>query len=219
MGDDGALYIAEEVVPVYKSIIPHADVILPNQFEAELLSDYKISNIDDISVCLGILHQRYKVPHIVLSSLRLSSHENVILCCGSTCTEDLKPRPFIIEAPIIDGPFVGTGDLFASLLLAQLHPFHSNLRPESCLATELPLAKALEVVIASMQGVLNNTRIAMEREIERDEELKKWMAVKSDVPYRHRNGAYRIMRAAELRLVASQNELLAPGIVSRAVAL
>jgi pyridoxine kinase len=35
MGDNGKLYVAEDVVPAYKSLVPHADLILPNQFEAE----------------------------------------------------------------------------------------------------------------------------------------------------------------------------------------
>lgn len=35
MGDHGKLYVAEDVVPAYKSLLPNADLILPNQFEAE----------------------------------------------------------------------------------------------------------------------------------------------------------------------------------------
>lgn len=35
MGDNGKLYVADDVVPAYKSLLPNADLILPNQFEAE----------------------------------------------------------------------------------------------------------------------------------------------------------------------------------------
>ena len=35
MGDRGKLYVGEDVVPAYKEIIRDADLILPNQFEAE----------------------------------------------------------------------------------------------------------------------------------------------------------------------------------------
>jgi pyridoxine kinase len=35
MGDNGKLYVAQDVVPAYKALIEHADLILPNQFEAE----------------------------------------------------------------------------------------------------------------------------------------------------------------------------------------
>lgn len=35
MGDQGRLYVSEGVVPVYKSLLHHADLIVPNQFETE----------------------------------------------------------------------------------------------------------------------------------------------------------------------------------------
>lgn len=35
MGDNGRIYVAEEVVPAYKGLVGYADLILPNQFEAE----------------------------------------------------------------------------------------------------------------------------------------------------------------------------------------
>lgn len=35
MGDQGRLYVSEGVVPVYKTLLPYADLIVPNQFEAE----------------------------------------------------------------------------------------------------------------------------------------------------------------------------------------
>lgn len=35
MGDEGRLYVNEDVVPVYKNLLRDADLILPNQFEVE----------------------------------------------------------------------------------------------------------------------------------------------------------------------------------------
>ena len=35
MGDNGKLYIPEDEVPEYKRLLREADLILPNQFEAE----------------------------------------------------------------------------------------------------------------------------------------------------------------------------------------
>jgi pyridoxine kinase len=211
MGDDGALYVAEEVVPIYKSIVPFADIILPNQFEAEMLSDCKIDSIDGITVCLKTLHQLYRVPHIVITSLRLAAHPGVIFCCGSTATIQLEPRPFIFEIPIIDVQFIGTGDLFASLLLARLHPFANHLMPhENVSPIELPLARALEMVIASMQGVLQTTKAAMDRQLAKDGDVKLLTEKEKLV---------NLMRAAELRLVGSQEALLHPEVKVRAVML
>ena len=38
MGDNGKLYIPEDEVPQYKALLREADLILPNQFEAEFVS-------------------------------------------------------------------------------------------------------------------------------------------------------------------------------------
>ncbi len=38
MGDNGRLYVADDVVPAYKTLLHHADLILPNQFEAEYVA-------------------------------------------------------------------------------------------------------------------------------------------------------------------------------------
>lgn len=35
MGDQGRLYVDPDVVPIYKKLLHDADLILPNQFEAE----------------------------------------------------------------------------------------------------------------------------------------------------------------------------------------
>ncbi len=35
MGDEGRLYVSEAVVPAYKNLLRDADLVLPNQFEAE----------------------------------------------------------------------------------------------------------------------------------------------------------------------------------------
>lgn len=35
MGDQGRLYVNEDVVPAYKNLLHDTDLILPNQFEAE----------------------------------------------------------------------------------------------------------------------------------------------------------------------------------------
>lgn len=45
MGDNGRLYVAQEVVPAYKKLLDHTDLILPNQFEAEYVRDYPMLDI------------------------------------------------------------------------------------------------------------------------------------------------------------------------------
>lgn len=35
MGDEGRIYVNGDVIPAYKKIVQHADLLLPNQFEIE----------------------------------------------------------------------------------------------------------------------------------------------------------------------------------------
>lgn len=37
MGDHGTLYVADSVIPIYRSLLSLATVITPNQFEAEFV--------------------------------------------------------------------------------------------------------------------------------------------------------------------------------------
>lgn len=46
MGDQERLYVGEDVVPVYRSLLTLADLIVPNQFEAEYVPDTLISAHD-----------------------------------------------------------------------------------------------------------------------------------------------------------------------------
>lgn len=68
MGDQGRLYVNEDVVPAYKSLLRDADLILPNQFEAEYvtgppLSPAKSSIIDHTRHQAPIRSQNHLLPH------------------------------------------------------------------------------------------------------------------------------------------------------------
>ena len=65
MGDEGRLYIAPALVEAYKRVIvPLASIMVPNQFEAELLADMKIGSVEDGFLLCAQLHQRG--PHTVV---------------------------------------------------------------------------------------------------------------------------------------------------------
>lgn len=211
MGDQGRLYVSEEVVPVYKSLLPHADLIAPNQFEAELLSGVHIDSLETLSQAIDALHTTYRTPHIVITSVTFPSTPDKMFCAGSTLTPSGAPRKFIHDIEVMDGFFSGTGDLFAALTLARLREQASIAgllqtpgwrSPEGVEAEELPLAKAIGGVLASMQGVLRKTREARERKLQ-GVDLEA-MEEKQKIITR--------ARASELRLVQCQAEILVPGV-------
>jgi pyridoxine kinase len=93
MGDQGRLYVNDDVVPAYKKIIPFADLILPNQFEAEyaltqpanrnhtshnhstnisrVLSGIKITSLETLAEAITSIHRIYSVPHVIITSVQL----------------------------------------------------------------------------------------------------------------------------------------------------
>ncbi|KAK8090036.1 pyridoxine kinase [Apiospora hydei] len=135
MGDNGKLYVADDVVPAYRGLVHHADLILPNQFEAErharLLSEVKITDFASLRTAVETLHSRYNLPHIVITSVSLpldshkaspdgSSPSRTMSVVGSTRTSTGKSRLFSITFPVFDAYFSGTGDMFAALMVVRM---------------------------------------------------------------------------------------------------
>lgn len=149
MGDNGNLYVAADVVPVYRSLVHHADLVLPNQFEAEyvsplpspfslpnqlgltppppsatrLLSEVPITDMPSIARAIQVMHERYNIPHIVITSVSLPHPDHPVSSLsvvGSSMTSDRRARAFKIVFPAIDCYFSGTGDMFAALMVVRM---------------------------------------------------------------------------------------------------
>ncbi|KAI9825777.1 MAG: putative pyridoxal kinase [Phylliscum demangeonii] len=219
MGDHGNLYVDQEVVPAYKEVLRDADLILPNQFEAELLSGTKIDSLASAVQAITLLHQTYHLPHIIITSAHFDPTSARRCVVGSSARGDASARVFQIEYGTIDCLFTGTGDLFAALMLARLHDaVQTGVRstpswrsPDHVPATELPLAQAAEQALASMQALLVKTKEARDRalpsKLGRDDG--------DDDTARH----LRETQAAEVRLVQHADDLRMPTVRHRAQAV
>ncbi|KAF3904569.1 hypothetical protein ABW21_db0202591 [Orbilia brochopaga] len=214
MGDSGKLYVSEKVVPVYKSLLPLADLITPNQYEVEWLTNIKLTSPADVYAALTELHNTFKTPHIIISSIQSLLSKDEFVCAGSSMASDGTPRAFTITAPMLQGPFVGTGDMFASLMVsrfrhaaadAELLDKPSWMSPDNVTATELPLARAAEMVLSSMDRVLKKTGEARDRKVQSLDE--------SDQSADSAIKRARYMRAAELRLVQCIEEIQQPAVL------
>jgi pyridoxine kinase len=236
MGDAGQLYIPSEIVPIYKSLLRHADLILPNQFEAELLSGVTITNLSTLATAIQTLHRSYQIPHIIITSLRLSKYtENTIpsseeggedddtmTVIGSTATSGFEPRLWRINIPAYPVFFSGTGDMFAALTVARLREavFAARLQntarwisPDDVPATETPLAKAAGKVLASMQAVLGKTYEAYKKaviEIDAMEEKAGCGTGEDAVKNSETKTRLRKTKAAEVRVVRNVGDLIEP---------
>jgi len=228
MGDNGSLYVAQDVVPAYKQLLGDADLILPNQFEAELLSDVKISDMASLERAVQVLHTEYHVPHVVITSVSLEHPDHPkssLSVVGSSATSDGRARAFKIVFPAIDCYFSGTGDMFAALMVVRIREsvYHtpglkdraSWLSDDSVPALELPLARAAEKVLASMHDVLSRTCESMNVEMQRAREAMGPAETDEDARKLHLLQS----RAAELRLVRNLDSLKYPEVQFRAVGM
>jgi len=117
MGDFGRMYVPEELLPVYRDeIVPLADIVCPNQFEAEILTGIKIENQSEVIRAMDALHAKGPPVVIISSSDIIGADKLVVL--GSQMRKDGPPLRIRMEFPRLDVSFIGTGDLFAALTLA-----------------------------------------------------------------------------------------------------
>ncbi|XP_018012457.1 pyridoxal kinase [Hyalella azteca] len=144
MGDNGAMYVPAELLPIYReTIVPLADIITPNQYEAELLSEKKIETEADVAAVLDWFHDK-GVKTVVLSSTDLGNAEQLI-GIASTKEDEGSCTRLRIAMPRLPVNFTGTGDLFAALLLGWLFRSGHDLK------------MSVENTVATMQSILTAT--------------------------------------------------------------
>lgn len=181
-------------------------------------------DMDSLKLAITTLHEEYRVPHILITSVSLPSPgtEPYLYIVGSTHTSNFAPRIFGVKIPAIDCFFSGTGDMFAALIVVRLREAvyhteglmgkHSWVSGDEVGETELPLAKATEKVLASMHQVLVRTK---ER---RDEEWERYQNSASKSGRGEDEKRDRLMRSkvAEVRLVRNVSCLKRPEVKFRA---
>eukprot|EP00834_Sanchytrium_tribonematis_P004393 NODE_213_length_12556_cov_0.937063.p8 type:complete len:247 gc:universal NODE_213_length_12556_cov_0.937063:3110-3850(+) len=102
MGDNDRLYVQKDLVEFYRcTLCPLADIITPNDFESNLLSDMKSGPI-------------------VITTSRIVSNDTLSLICT------LKDKSFSFNFPRIDGWFCGTGDIFSSIIACKIKDLNIN---------------------------------------------------------------------------------------------
>lgn len=143
MGDEGKLYVPQELVSVYREkVIPVASMLTPNQFEAEQLSGLRIASEQDGREACNVLHAAGP-SKVVITSINMDG--NLLLIGSHQKQEGQTPLQFKIVIPKIPAYFTGTGDLTTALLLGW-----SNKYPDH-------LDKAAELAVSSVQALLQRT--------------------------------------------------------------
>lgn len=118
LGDDGKLYVHEDVVNAYiQHLLPLATFLTPNAFELGLLTGRRIYTEADAFVACDVLHDQFNIPTIAVTGTRLGNTGTNVAVLVSARLNNSHLR-FALETKFIEGSFTGSGDLMAALLLA-----------------------------------------------------------------------------------------------------
>jgi pyridoxine kinase len=161
LGDKGVFYVPKELVRLYREkVIPLADILTPNQFEAEQLTGISIRSIDDAKRACQVLHQMGP-SLVIITSMELEDNKvsNSMTVMASQIEQlrssdtigEVKELSWRIDCPILSGHFTGTGDLCAALFLAHT----TNLLAPSPNTSKIP--DAMERVVNTMFAILKRT--------------------------------------------------------------
>ncbi|XP_043700760.1 pyridoxal kinase-like isoform X1 [Telopea speciosissima] len=143
MGDEGKLYVPEELVSVYRErVVPVASMLTPNQFEAELLTGFRITSERDGLEACNILHAAGP-SKVVITGVHIG--ESLLLIGSHKKSKGQHPEQFKIVIRKIPALFAGTGDLITALLLGWSNKYPDNLD------------KASELAVSSLQALLQRT--------------------------------------------------------------
>lgn len=129
-----------------------------------LLTETKIEDMASLRLALEKLHNKYQVPHVVISSIPLETWLYYALPLVIRPASDALPHLLCVASsqmtsltsvhaqcvPLIPGYYSGVGDLFSALLLAHFHPDET---PQNVTANALSdaVSQALTKVYAVLQ--------------------------------------------------------------------
>jgi pyridoxine kinase len=118
LGDEGKLYVPPELIDIYREdIIPRADMITPNQFEAERLSNIKIQSDQDALSAVEYFHG-LGVSVVIVTSVAFEHDKDNLTLFASKKDKSGVVEQYMIRFAKREGEYSGTGDLIAALFLA-----------------------------------------------------------------------------------------------------
>ncbi|CCE65754.1 hypothetical protein TPHA_0M01790 [Tetrapisispora phaffii CBS 4417] len=157
LGDNGKLYVSEENIKIYQEILRTASiyVVTPNQFEMEVLTNVKITDLPSLRVAFEVFREHYPtIQNVVVTSVELPEHPDVLTSACSTFNNADKNKLYIdiFEVPIIPAKFSGSGDLFSAILLNNLFSYKPVPKNEGEL-----LKSALHRTLIQEDAILKRT--------------------------------------------------------------
>lgn len=147
LGDVGSgFYVPQELVQLFRErVIPEADVVTPNQFEAEQLTGMTIASVADVRKVCEKLHDIGPRLVVITSVLLPNESDKTISIVASRRDSDGTAKLWRINCPELPGRYTGTGDLLSATLLG-----HSAINPDN-------LPQTLEKVMNTMHACIKRS--------------------------------------------------------------
>lgn len=121
LGDACGYYVDKSCLAILRDkVVPVADTISPNSYEAEWLTDRKINNQKDLIEVVEALH-KLGPKNVIISSM-VWKNRYVFFSFEN------GKHQFVFTTPSFDRGFVGPGDIFAALLLAYLIKYKDDYK-------------------------------------------------------------------------------------------
>eukprot|EP00808_Paulinella_micropora_P010879 g36278.t1 len=186
MGDAGKLYVPKELVGIYRDeLVPFAQILTPNQTEAEHLCDVKIDSMASaLDACSKL--QAMGPSTVVLTSVNLAP--DIIHIIAVSSDEKLFPegragpgqvRYLHVTVRTIPGYFSGTGDLFAATLTAWLHKTGSlRLALEKCVNTVHAIIQHTHDAKRTQEAAMDAVKASRDKDTDKEKDNDKDMPAK-----------------------------------------
>lgn len=91
------------------------------------LTNKQCHSLEECVEAVNYIHEHYKVPMVVVTS-GITAPEGKLVCLTSQVTEDGSKLQHSFTFPKMKGQYVGTGDIFASLILVWVSDTKGDLR-------------------------------------------------------------------------------------------
>lgn len=181
LGDNDRFYVPQDLTAIYKSLLPIANVITPNQFEAEQLSGIRFKSMDDILSTSNYFHKQGVQIYIqkglklendtsndlsVVISLKIreANDESVGSHLDNESQSDERYKIFIYRKVFsrLGRNFSGCGDLFTALCVAWIYRLYSDIVHDK---KHYLLGDILDTVVNTMSQVLEKTQQLNKKEL------------------------------------------------------
>jgi len=139
MGDHGQFYVAEDIPPFFRDqALPHADVVLPNTFEAAHLSGVPVSTATEAAHAARLLLAKGPKT-VIVTGVEEDGRMGVVAAEAAGC--------WSCFAPAIEAPAYGAGDAFTALFVSHY-------------LAENSVSQALGFAVNGIHGILAATAAA-----------------------------------------------------------